>query len=66
MTQVERIQTEILALPYEEFVSLRRWFAEFEWEQWDRQIEKDSVAGKLDFLLEEAQTAKSENNLQEL
>lgn len=66
MTQVERIQTEILTLPHEEFANLRKWFAQLEWERWDRQIERDSATGKLDFLLEEAQVAKSRENLREL
>jgi hypothetical protein len=30
------------------------WFAEFEAERWDRQIEEDSASGKLDKLAEEA------------
>ncbi|MEZ4658026.1 MAG: hypothetical protein R2911_10670 [Caldilineaceae bacterium] len=58
MTQVERIQTEILTLPYEEFASLRKRFAQLEWERWDQQIEEDAVIGKLDFLLDEAKVAK--------
>lgn len=33
MTQFERIQTEILTLPYEDFANLRKWFAELEWER---------------------------------
>jgi hypothetical protein len=33
----------------------RRWFAEFDLTVWDRQIEADALAGKLDNLLAEAE-----------
>ena len=33
----------------------RRWFAAFDAVAWDRQLEADAPAGKLDALLEEAE-----------
>jgi hypothetical protein len=66
MTKIEQLQMEIEALPEEDFSRLRRWFAEKDWELWDSQIESDVAAGKLDFLLEEASTAKAQGELQEL
>ena len=66
MIQIEQLQSEIEALPYKEFVRLREWFANKDWELWDKQIEADSDAGKLDFLFDEALEAKSNNTLQEL
>jgi predicted esterase len=33
----------------------RRWFTEFDAAAWDRQIDSDAVAGKLDALLAEAE-----------
>ncbi len=66
MTQVEFIQSEIESLPYSEFARLRKWFAEKDWEQWDKQIEMDAAAGKLDFLIEEARAAKAQNTLQQI
>ena len=66
MTKVEQLQMEIEALPEEDFSRLRRWFVEKDWELWDSQIESDVAAGKLDFLLEEASTAKAQGKLQEL
>ena len=39
---------------------------ELEWERWDRDIESDSAAGKLDFLIEEAKAAKANGTLREL
>jgi hypothetical protein len=66
MMQIEEIQAEIELLPQDKFIQLRRWFAEKDWERWDEQLEQDSHAGKLDFLLEEAQSAKAKGQLREL
>jgi hypothetical protein len=66
MTPVEQIQAQIEALPEENFVRLREWFAEKDWLLWDQQLEADIAAGKLDLLLEEAMTAKAQGKLQDL
>ena len=66
MTTVEHIQAEIEALSQEDFLRLREWFAEKDWLLWDKQIETDIAEGKLDFLVEEAMTAKSQGSLQDL
>jgi hypothetical protein len=54
MTRVEVIEHEIKKLSPDEFAQLRDWFLEKDWEEWDRQIEADSAAGKLDQLFEDA------------
>jgi hypothetical protein len=64
--QIEQLQIEIEMLSTEDFVILRRWFADKDWERWDEQLEQDIAEGKLDFLLEEALTAKLQGTLQEL
>ncbi|MBI3538311.1 MAG: hypothetical protein HY070_12235 [Chloroflexi bacterium] len=66
MTKVQEIQTAIESLPREEYIRLRKWFSERDWEQWDTQIEADSKAGKLDFLIQEAMEEKSKGRLKEL
>lgn len=66
MPNVEKIQAEIEALSQEDFVRLREWFADKDWLLWDKQLEADIAKGKLDFLLEEAMTAKSQEKLQDL
>ncbi len=66
MTTVEHIQAEIEALSQEDFLRLREWFAEKDWLLWDKQIETDIAEGKLDFLVEEAMTAKSQGTLKDL
>lgn len=66
MLKVEQLQIEIEALPEKDFARLRRWFAEKDWEQWDRQIKADVAAGRLDFLRTEASQAKAQNALREI
>ena len=66
MSQVDHLKAEIEALPEEDFIRLREWFAEKDWQHWDKQLEKDVAAGKLDFLREEARTAKAEGKLRDL
>jgi hypothetical protein len=66
IARVEEIQVAIESLPYQEYVRLRQWLSERDWEKWDRQMEADSESGKLDFLIEEALSEKAEGILEEL
>ena len=66
MTQVDHLKAEIEALPEEDFIRLREWFAEKDWQHWDERLEKDVAAGKLDFLRDEAKAAKAEGKLRDL
>jgi len=66
MSRVEKIEAEIESLSEEEYVHLRKWFSEKDWGKWDRQIEADSEAGKLDFLVREALDEKAKGKLKEL
>ncbi len=54
MTRVDEIKEAIQALPAHEYARLRKWFAEREWAEWDKEIERDSASGKLDFLVRDA------------
>ena len=45
---IEELQSAVAQLPAEEFGRFSRWFEEFVAEQWDRQIEADIPAGRLD------------------
>ena len=58
MSSITEIQQAILSLPEADYLQLRHWFNELDWEKWDRQIEADSESGKLDFLIAEAFEAK--------
>ncbi|MBM4039740.1 MAG: hypothetical protein FJ290_14625 [Planctomycetes bacterium] len=66
MSTVEEIQAAIGLLSSEDYVRLRRWFLEQDWDEWDREIERDSASGALDFLINEAATEKAKGNLREL
>jgi hypothetical protein len=63
MTTVTEIQQAILELPPAEYGRLIAWLRELDWEKWDRQIEADSEAGRLDFLIAEAMEAKEKGEL---
>ena len=54
MTEVEQIESRIKQLSPTDLAQLRSWFEEFDAQAWDRQIEADSAAGKLDALMEES------------
>jgi hypothetical protein len=54
MTKVEQIAQEIQRLSSDEFAELREWLLEQDWAEWDRQIERDAAAGKLDRLMKQA------------
>jgi hypothetical protein len=66
MLTAEQIKEAIISLPEKEYVKLRDWFLEKDWEDWDKQIEHDIEAGKLDFLIEEARNEKRKKHLREL
>jgi hypothetical protein len=60
MVQLSEIKKEIEELPKQEYNNLRQWFAEKDWEIWDKQIKEDSNSGKLDFLTKEALQEKKD------
>jgi len=47
-TSIEELQSAVAQLRAEELERFSRWFEEFLAEQWDRRIEADIVAGRLD------------------
>ncbi len=54
MGKVKQIANEIRSLSRDEVAELRRWFRQFDADAWDREIEADVRAGRLDALAEEA------------
>jgi hypothetical protein len=54
MGKIEKIEEEVQALSPEELTQFRAWFLEYDWAAWDRQIERDSQAGRLDDLAAKA------------
>ncbi|MBA3314924.1 MAG: hypothetical protein M3552_11035 [Planctomycetota bacterium] len=55
MTTITEIEAAISRLPANEFAELVAWLQEYHAEAWDRQIEADLAAGRLDALLSEAE-----------
>jgi hypothetical protein len=66
MSKIDDLKAEIERLPSEEFAEIFRWLSEKDWEQWDKEIEADSQAGRLDLLLREARDEKAKGTLKDL
>ena len=54
MGKIESIEKQIQELSVEELEQFRQWFAEFDSELWDQQIESDEKSGKLNAFAQEA------------
>jgi hypothetical protein len=54
MTKLEKIEYDIASLSKAELKKLSKWLDEFNADLWDRQIEEDAAAGKLDKLISAA------------
>ena len=54
MLKVEEIKLAIMNLSLPELKDFRKWYEEFDAQKWDKQIEEDIQAGKLDKLADEA------------
>ena len=54
MGNVKSIEKAVESLPPSELAEFRRWFAEFDADAWDKQIEQDVADGQLDALASEA------------
>ncbi len=65
MTKVEALESEIEKLSPAELAAFREWFAKYDADEWDRQIEEDVRSGKLDRLAEEALGAHKRGDTKE-
>jgi len=54
MSKIEQLEQQVQSLSKEELAQFREWFLEFDWAMWDRQLERDVAAGKLDGLADKA------------
>lgn len=54
MSNVENLERQVKDLSPEDLAAFRRWFLAYDWEVWDRRLEQDVAAGKLDALAEKA------------
>jgi len=48
MSKVKDIEKEIKGLNPDELQAFRKWFWDFDAQEWDRQFEKDALSGKFD------------------
>jgi len=54
MTKIDKLERDIRRLSAKELTNFREWFAAFDAAAWDRQIDEDAKAGKLDALADAA------------
>ena len=66
MSKIDELKAEIERLPSQEFAELFRWLSEKDWERWDQEVEADSQAGRLDFLVREVREEKAKGTLKDL
>lgn len=66
MSKVDKLKMESEELPHEDFAKLVEWLSEKDAERWEREIEADCEAGRLDFLEREALEAKTRGTLGDL
>jgi hypothetical protein len=57
VSKVESLEREVAKLTPQELAGFRKWFANYDADAWDRQIESDVEAGRLDRLAAEALAA---------
>jgi hypothetical protein len=54
MSSLQEIESAVSKLSTDELAAFRLWFANFDAEAWDRQLEEDVAVGRLDKLAERA------------
>ena len=65
MTKIEELEKKVEELSPAELSVFREWFATFDAEIWDRQIESDVAEGRLDRLADEALAAYKRGDAQQ-
>jgi hypothetical protein len=63
---VKDIEAAIINLPQSELAEFTAWFEEFLARAWDKQIEQDVQAGRLDALLQQAEQEFESGQVQPL
>lgn len=66
MASIQDIERAVQELPAHELAEFRQWFAQFDEDVWDAQIEADAKSGKLDALASEAQAEYHKGKAREL
>ncbi len=63
MIILSKIEKEVSLLPENAYDKFRRWFYNYDFERWDKEIDKGGKSGRLDFLAVEALEEKKTANL---
>jgi predicted transcriptional regulator len=50
---INEIEKAVSKLSRDELAAFRKWFIEFDWEAWDREMEEDVAGGRLDAVIQE-------------
>lgn len=66
MSGVDELERVVRELSTEDLAQFREWFVEFDGELWERSLEGDIAAGRLDPLVEEARTEHREGRTRPL
>ena len=54
MARIEELANEVQQLSRDELAAFRDWFRKYDSDEWDREIEEDISAGRLENLAKEA------------
>ncbi len=54
MARIEDLANEVQRLNREELAAFRDWFRKYDSDEWDKEIEEDVLAGRLDKLANQA------------
>ena len=66
MSTVEQIEQAVKTLTSDELIAFREWFADYDAALWDREIEEDAAAGRLDELADQAVKASRKGRCTDL
>jgi hypothetical protein len=66
MTKLEQIEKSVAELSPEELKAFAAWFEALQADLWDKQIEADAKAGRLDRLVAEARAEIASGKLRDL
>ena len=64
--KVEKLENEVQQLSPDELAAFRDWFRRYDSDEWDKEIERDVSAGRLDKLAEEAIAAHKAGRTREI
>lgn len=66
MRKVEKLENEVQQLNPDELAAFRDWFRRYDSDEWDKEIERDISAGRLDKLAQEAIAAHKAGRTREI